>query len=253
MAINCEYGAFDNSHAVLPRTRYDELIDEQSPRPGEQTFEKMSAGLYLGEIFRQILLDLMSRGVIFRDSDMDSSSNSHSEPKPDRDSDSETKKKQNQTLTQQQKDVLSTPYVIDTEFLSTVENDATPSLAEAKSAFQHVLAGLTPSRAELQFCQAVAKLIAIRGARLCACGASAISRRIGRRRGHVAADGSVAVKHPRFKERWECAVREILDMKMGGFGREGEGIELTSAEDGSGVGAAVICALTMGRTGKSLH
>ncbi|KIW68593.1 hypothetical protein, variant [Phialophora macrospora] len=240
MAINCEYGAFDNSHTVLPRTRYDELIDEQSPRPGEQTFEKMSAGLYLGELFRQILLELATRGVVFQELDMNSTSNSQSER--EQDSDSDAKK---------QIDRLSTPYAIDTEFLSTVENDATPALAEAKSAFQRSFAGLTPSAAELQFCQAVAKLVAIRGARLCACGASAICRRIGRRRGHVAADGSVAVKHPRFKERWECAVREILDMKMGGFGREGEGIELTSAEDGSGVGAAVICALTMGRTGES--
>ena len=66
MAINWKYGAFDNAHTVLPRTHYDEFIDEQSPRQGEQTFEKMSAGLYLGEIFRQILLDLHSIGLIFK-------------------------------------------------------------------------------------------------------------------------------------------------------------------------------------------
>ena len=59
MAINCEYGAFDNSHKVLPRTRYDEIIDRESPRPGQQTFEKMIAGLYLGEIYRLVLLDLI--------------------------------------------------------------------------------------------------------------------------------------------------------------------------------------------------
>ena len=33
MAINCEYGAFDNRHLVLPRTKYDKLVDEQSPKP----------------------------------------------------------------------------------------------------------------------------------------------------------------------------------------------------------------------------
>lgn len=58
MAINCEWGAFDNKHAVLPRTPYDVQIDEASPRPGQQTFEKIVAGLYLGEIFRLALLDL---------------------------------------------------------------------------------------------------------------------------------------------------------------------------------------------------
>ncbi|KIX92478.1 uncharacterized protein Z520_11798 [Fonsecaea multimorphosa CBS 102226] len=226
MAINCEYGAFDNSHSILPRTRYDELIDEQSPRPGEQTFEKMSAGLYLGEIFRQILVDLYERGLVLQDPKLDD----------------------------KQKELLHTAYAIDTEFLSNLENDSSPSLSSSTRAFESTLSNLHPSPPELVFFQSLAKLIAIRGARLCACGVSAICRRIGTRKGHVAADGSVAIKHPRFKERWEVAVREILDMKMGakaaGGGEGGlEGIELTSAEDGSGVGAAVITALTLGRTG----
>ncbi len=218
MAINCEYGAFDNSHKVLPRTRYDELIDEQSPRPGEQTFEKMSAGLYLGEILRLIMVELHEKDLVFQDS----------------------------KLNDEQKELLEKPYVIDTAFVATLENDASDPLTLSKAAFQRSFAMLTPPYTELSFFQALAKLIAIRGARLCACGASAIARRIGKRKGHVAADGSIATKHPRFRERWENAVREILDMKMGTLGHEG--IEMTSAEDGSGVGAAVICALTLGRT-----
>lgn len=67
MAINCEWGAFDNEHKVLPRTDYDEVIDEESPRPGQQAFEKMVAGLYLGEIFRRVLVDLHDNKQIFRD------------------------------------------------------------------------------------------------------------------------------------------------------------------------------------------
>jgi hexokinase len=61
MAINCEYGAFDNQHKVLPRTKYDIIIDKESPRPGQQTYEKMIAGLYLGELFRLAVLDLNAR------------------------------------------------------------------------------------------------------------------------------------------------------------------------------------------------
>ena len=61
MAINCEWGAFDNEHKVLPRTPYDIAIDKDSPRPGQQAFEKMIAGLYLGEIFRLIMVDLHDR------------------------------------------------------------------------------------------------------------------------------------------------------------------------------------------------
>ena len=43
---------------MLPRTKYDVIIDKESPRPGQQTFEKMIAGLYLGELFRLVCLDL---------------------------------------------------------------------------------------------------------------------------------------------------------------------------------------------------
>lgn len=58
IAVNCEWGAFDNERVVLPRTVYDVHIDKTSPRPGQQIFEKMVAGLYLGEIFRLVLVDL---------------------------------------------------------------------------------------------------------------------------------------------------------------------------------------------------
>lgn len=58
IAINCEWGAFDNEKLVLPRTVFDAHIDKTSPRPGQQLFEKMVAGLYLGEIFRLVLVDL---------------------------------------------------------------------------------------------------------------------------------------------------------------------------------------------------
>ncbi len=58
MAINCEWGAFDSENVVLPRTPYDVIIDRDSPRPGQQAFEKMIAGLYLGELFRLVLVEL---------------------------------------------------------------------------------------------------------------------------------------------------------------------------------------------------
>ena len=70
MIINCEYGAFDNEHVVLPRTRYDVTIDEESPRKGQQSYEKMIAGLYLGELWRLIILDLKERKLILEGQDI---------------------------------------------------------------------------------------------------------------------------------------------------------------------------------------
>ena len=210
MAINCEYGAFDNAHRVLPQTSYDETIDCESPRPGEQTFEKMSAGLYLGEIFRLVLTDLHGRGLVLKDGDVSK---------------------------------LLEPYALDTAFLSAIENDESPRLSDTKGLFKEHLS-IVLTEPELEFCRRLAELITVRGARLCACGVAAICRKRNISSGHVAADGSVANKHPNFKRRWGHALGEILDWPEE---TEDDPITMTSAEDGSGLGAAVIAAMTLGR------
>lgn len=206
MAINCEYGAFDNSHQILPRTKYDVEVDRESPKPGEQAFEKMSAGLYLGEIFRLVIVDLYERGVIFKGHDL--------------------------------KKLTNEPYALDTGFLSSLEND---SLEDRQKLYESVL-GFAPSPAELELSRLLAETIAIRGSRLSACGIAAICIKKGMKAGNVAADGSVANKHPRFRARWKEALGEILEWPTA---REEDPINLTSAEDGSGIGAAIICAMTM--------
>ncbi|KAL5160337.1 Hexokinase-1 [Glycine soja] len=50
MAINMEWGNFRSSH--LPLTEYDCALDAESLNPSDQIFEKMTSGLYLGEIVR---------------------------------------------------------------------------------------------------------------------------------------------------------------------------------------------------------
>jgi hexokinase len=210
MAINCEYGAFDNSHQVLPRTKYDIQIDDESPKPGEQAFEKMSAGLYLGEIYRLVVLELYDRDLIF---------------------------------TGQVASKLRSPYILDTGFLSTIENDLSPAMSETRRVFKETL-GFEARPEELIFSQRLAEAIAVRGARLCTSGIAAICRKKGIKSGHVAADGSVANKHPTFKKRWADAMSEVLDWTEH---RTADPISITSAEDGSGVGAAVIAAMTLRR------
>lgn len=212
MAINCEYGAFDNNHRVLPLTKYDEEVDRESPRPRQQTFEKLSAGLYLGEIFRLVLLELTEKGFIFNNQDT-------------------------RTLKQE--------YSIDTSFLSQIEGDNTPGLKATRNEFKEVL-GIEPTKPEIELSRRLAELIAWRGARLCACGVAALCLNNDIRSGHVAVDGSVAHRHPMFKKRWATALGAILDMDERD-GEEGAPIQMTSAEDGSGVGVAVIAAMTMER------
>jgi hexokinase len=210
MAINCEYGAFDNEHVVLPLTPYDVIIDETSPRPGQQAFEKMIAGLYLGEIFRLVIVDLHeNKNLIFQKQDISA---------------------------------LKKPYTLDASFLSFIEEDPFENLQETHDMFESRLK-ITATKPELELCRRLAELIGTRAARLSACGVAAICKKKGYESCHVGADGSVFNKYPHFKQRGAQALREILDWPKG----KRDPVVLSSAEDGSGVGAALIAALTIKR------
>lgn len=58
--INLESGNFDR----LPRNHYDQMLDLVSDNPGQQYFEKMVSGKYLGELLRLIYMDITEQGVL---------------------------------------------------------------------------------------------------------------------------------------------------------------------------------------------
>ncbi|KAM9874801.1 hexokinase [Verticillium dahliae] len=215
MAINCEWGAFDNEHKVLPRTPYDIIIDQDSPRPGQQAFEKMIAGLYLGEIFRLILVNVHENKPVdfFKGQDISQ---------------------------------LRKAYSLDSSFLSAIEEDPFENLSETQNLFAAKL-NLTANRAELEFVRRLAELIGTRAARLSACGVAAICKKKNYETCHVGADGSVFNKYPHFKERGALALREILDWPEKKNPTDEDPVEILAAEDGSGVGTALIAALTLKR------
>ncbi|KAJ5214835.1 Hexokinase [Penicillium chermesinum] len=191
IAINCEYGAFDNERV--------------------QAFEKMTAGLYLGEIFRLALVDLVDNkpGLIFNGQDVSK---------------------------------LRKPYILDASFLAKIEEDPYENLSETYDLFVREL-GIHPTEPELELSRRLAELIGTRAARLSACGVAAICTKKNIESCHVGADGSVFTKYPHFKARGAQALREILDWKP----EEKDKVVIMAAEDGSGVGAALIAALTLKR------
>lgn len=211
MAINCEYGAFDNEHVVLPVTPYDVIIDRDSPRPGQQAYEKMIAGFYLGELFRLVLIDLHDNKNVgfFKDQDISK---------------------------------LRRAYTLDSSFLSMIEEDPYENLSETHDLI-HSKLGISANKPELELCRRLAELIGTRAARVSACGVAAICKKKDIKSCHVGADGSVFNKYPHFKARGAVALREILDWPLG----VREPIDIRAAEDGSGVGAALIAALTIKR------
>ena len=214
MAINCEYGAFDSyEHKYLAsvRTKYDEEIDLTSNKPHEQTFEKMIAGMYLGEIFRLILCDLVYEGVLFLGQ--------------------ETYK-------------IEKPFCFDTAFLSLIEADSTEELLTVMGLFKYFFS-LETDLDERQFFRRVAQLIGTRSARLSACGIAAIVKKknLLEEGCTVGVDGSLYCKYPHFVDRLHGALADIL-------GPEAKKIKTRQAEDGSGAGSAVIAAMTTARKNK---
>ncbi|KAI8096262.1 uncharacterized protein BX664DRAFT_323491 [Halteromyces radiatus] len=63
MIINTEWCNF-GSKQYLPMTRFDHQLDTESNNQGIHIFEKMTAGMYLGELVRQILVYLLDQGVL---------------------------------------------------------------------------------------------------------------------------------------------------------------------------------------------
>lgn len=215
VAINTEYGAFDNERNVLPLTPFDSEIDRASPRPGQQTYEKMVAGLYLGELLRLVLIQLHDANGLFRGQDVSR---------------------------------LRQAHVVDSSFLATIEEDVSQAMGDISSLFDKQL-GIKPAPHELKIARYMVELIGTRAARLYACGIAAICKKKNIESCHVGVDGSVFNKYSHFRERAAQALREILDWPPD----LKDPVTLHSAEDGSGVGAALIAALAVERSdGSSL-
>jgi len=176
--------------------------------------QKLISGRYLGEILRLVICELIDDGVLFLG---------------------------------QKTYKLEVPYSFDTAFLSLMESDPTDELLMVIGIFSHFFA-LETTLAERQFLRALARLIGRRAARLSACGIAAIVSKMGYldEGCSVGADGSLYNKYPGFADRVHEGLVDI-------FGEKGRNIVTHHAEDGSGVGSAIIAAMTKIRKDAGIH
>ena len=66
MVVNTEWGAFgEKGELDFIRTKWDYNVDKFSVNPTQHIFEKMISGMYMGELIRQVLVDLMKDDLIF--------------------------------------------------------------------------------------------------------------------------------------------------------------------------------------------
>jgi hexokinase len=65
VVVNTEWGNYCEP-SILKLSKWDEKLDRHSQNPKKQIFEKMISGMYLGEISRLIIMDLIKSGELFQ-------------------------------------------------------------------------------------------------------------------------------------------------------------------------------------------
>ncbi|XP_060924664.1 hexokinase HKDC1-like isoform X2 [Limanda limanda] len=206
MCMNTEWGGLGDHGSLNDLiTPYDAEVDLNSLNPGKQRFEKLTGGMYLGEVVRQTLLDLTSRGLLFRG---------------------------NVT------DALKTPGIFQTKYLSQIESDRM-ALLQVRSILQGLRLESTCDDSIIvkEVCGAVSR----RAAQLCGAGMAAVVEKIRENRGldllniTVGVDGKLYKLHPHFSEVLQETARVLAPQCHMTF---------VQSEEGRGKGAALITAMT---------
>lgn len=201
MIVNMEWGNFNK----LKITDYDKLIDNESINPKEQILEKMVSGMYLGEICRVIILDLIKNNLLFEYKAVS---------------------------------CLSKKGIFNTEYMSQVEADNSSRLSRLDKLLKKI--GIPESSIkDRQIVKEVCKLVSTRSAYIIASGIAAVIKQIDhavRNKHTVAIDGSVYEKHPEVSNHIKLALKKI-------FRNKADKIHIALTKDGSGIGAAVIAAV----------
>ncbi|KAI8060895.1 hexokinase-domain-containing protein [Gongronella butleri] len=206
MIINMEFGAFDCERVVLPLTRFDNKLDRKSINPHKQIFEKLISGMYLGDIVRNIVTDMMDRNLLFND-------------------------------TQQHTEIISAHYAFETAFMSHIEADDTADLQITREVLDTNLNLVNVKDEELRIIKRLVELVGTRAARLAGTAIAAIVEHTGIDADGVdiGIDGSLYEFYPSFEDRMYDAIGELMPQ----FPDIRKVVRLGLARDGSGVGAAL--------------
>uniref|UniRef100_A0A3P8RXX0 Hexokinase-2 n=1 Tax=Amphiprion percula TaxID=161767 RepID=A0A3P8RXX0_AMPPE len=206
MCVNVEWGAFgDNGELDDFCTQFDHTVDDCSNNPGKQRYEKMISGMYLGEIVRNVLMDLTAKGLLFRG---------------------------------KVSERLKTRGIFETKFLSQIESDRL-AMRQIRSILQHL--GLTTSTCDDSvLVKEVCSVVARRAAQLCGAGLAAVVDKIRQNRNlnqltiTVGVDGTLYKTHPHFSSIMQETLQDLAPQCQ---------VTFHKSEDGSGKGAALITAV----------
>uniref|UniRef100_A0A0D9WIU0 Phosphotransferase n=1 Tax=Leersia perrieri TaxID=77586 RepID=A0A0D9WIU0_9ORYZ len=211
LVINTEWGSFKSDK--LPLSEFDKAMDFESLNPGEQIYEKMISGMYLGEIVRRILLKLAHDAALFGDV---------VPPK------------------------LEQPFVLRTPDMSAMHHDSSHDLKTVGAKLKDIV-GVPDTSLEVRYITShICDIVAERGARLAAAGIYGILKKLGRDkmpsdgskmpRTVVALDGGLYEHYKKFSSCLESTLTDLLGDDVA------SSVVTKLANDGSGVGAALLAA-----------
>lgn len=179
MIVNTEWGAFgDNGVLDFIRTKWDHELDEFSINRGNQIYEKMISGMYMGEIVRRILVDLTRRGYLFGG------------------------KCSNKMIV---------PYKFGTNYVSLVESDRNGATIQTKWVLNEVFGINEVSDEDVRNVQLICQRVSTRAAYLVSTAVATLLNRMKREHTTVGVDGSVYRHHPHFHNIMVKKIRELTE------------------------------------------
>lgn len=223
MIINTEWGSFgDRNPEYLPRTLYDNRVNRESTNPGVHLFEKMVSGLYLGEIVRNVMVDFVDRGILFKD-------------------------------TPQYSKDLNQPYSFEASYMSAIETDDTPEYDGIKHILESIMNVPSTTQNDRRLVKRICELVGQRAARLIA---AAISAVVEKRKilelgltiskmtcficfnayTMIGVEGTIYEHYPNFPNRVNEALRDL-------YGCNIDRINIGITRDGNGIGGALAAML----------
>lgn len=209
MVVNMEWGNFNK----LPITPYDKLLDKGTLNQGKQRLEKMISGMYLGEMVRLILSDLIEQKIIFANCKGKLIKNDFG-----------------------------------TKYMTLVELDTTENLDEINEYLSTV--GLHHATFDdRKLLKRVCTIVSNRAATLSSVAISAVISWMDpqlQKNHTIAIDGSLYEKYPHFKN----TILHTLGLI---YKDNSEKIKLSLAKDGSGIGVAIVASVAASANDRSAH
>ncbi|XP_064551485.1 hexokinase type 2 [Drosophila montana] len=179
MIINCEWGAFgDNGVLDFIRTSYDHQVDKNSINPKKQIFEKCISGMYMGELVRLVIVELMDKQLIFKG---------------------------------QSSQKILVKGNFDTSFITEIESDQPGSHRNAAMVMDR-LGIRTNNEKDLDCLRLICETISTRSAKLAACGLVCLINKMNVKDLTIGIDGSVYRYHPNY----HTLLTESMNMLLAG-------------------------------------